>query len=151
MATRDRAAYMREYRARRKAADATNRTERVTLHLTAAEVRDLERWFRSGCGHDGFPEFPEHASLEDAIRHYLRGQVAFDDAIAYGAKSDDEADWTEHDALSDTCSATACRCPVHGESDGVTWRTCAATGKPRPSSRPASALRGRQSASRRGS
>ena len=133
MATRDRAAYMREYRAKRKAADAADRTERLTLYLTPAEVRDIQRWFRDGCSSDSYPEYPEHASLADVIRAELIGQVAFDDANRKGAIPDDEADWSEHDSIYARCWSTACRCPVHAVRGGMTWRTCAATGEARPS------------------
>ena len=119
MAKRDRAEYMREYRQRRKAADATNRTERVTLFLTPNEIADLSRYLAAE-----WSEFPEHASLADMIRAELRYMVV------PLPESDDDPPHPEAAALLESCHATGCRCPVHHppapSSDTRTWRECAA-------------------------
>ena len=73
MPKRDRAAYMREYRARRKAAAETNRTERLTLQLTPAEVGALSRYFRERCR-----SFPDHSTLADVVRRELMISIALD-------------------------------------------------------------------------
>ena len=134
MTKRDRATYMREYRARRKAAAETNRTERLTLQLTPAEVEDLNRYFRKH-----FRSYPDHSGLADMVRRELRMLVAWDreeDAFEeWQELSEAEREATpdptpEFNALADACPSSSCRCPVHSVRDAKTWRTCAATGEP---------------------
>ena len=151
MAKRDRAAYMRHYRATRK--HDQERTETVTVRLTAAELGDLQRKFAE------WDEYPEHATLQDMVLATLRVEAApFDSeqAAAYDALPDDERARTpdpfpEGTALLLMCHASGCTCPVvtpdpaaaeqwlaGAAMPGRTWRRCAASdGAAKPSMTPA--------------
>jgi len=148
MAKRDRAEYMRGWRARRKRAELDGRTEAVTLHLTPAELRVLAA---------NYPAEAGGPSLADLLRHELLGGAVMAEAMAMGEVGAAWDTWdalpaaeqatTPHPApkwaaLSECCPATACTCPELGayhaersaaarnlrrdgtEPPGLTWREC---------------------------
>ena len=155
MAKRDRAAYMRNYRATRK--QDQERTETVTVRLTAAELGALQRMLVDDLAEYG-PGKP--ATFEDALLAHLRQDAApvdWDELERWDALPEAERARTPHPcpeyrALMATCHASGCTCPVEAPDPtaaqqwlagaampGRTWRRCAATGgdRIRPSMTPA--------------
>ena len=126
MSDRERAA---RHRAKRKVIEADGRTAAITLHFTPDEQAEFATHVAGGS-----PEWPDHASLADVMRHELRlCTVCAKEVALERERPDNDPDVKrlsdEWEALTHACASTTCNCPrLPWTPDGRDWRQCAATG-----------------------
>ncbi|MYA53575.1 MAG: hypothetical protein F4X89_08865 [Dehalococcoidia bacterium] len=124
MTDRERAA---RSRARRQAIKNDGRTAAVTLNFTPDE---LVRFGQHVAGR--YSEWPDHASVEDIMRHDLKLSTIICQDLA---ERPDSNEWDvhlkrEYDALCAACASSICDCPrLPPGADGKDWRDCQAKGE----------------------